>query len=174
MMSPILSPGWDPAAERLLSIPALGRLRGMGPTPCPQLTLRPKYSPDNLDYILCPKQWLLGTTDYLTSISASVLTATGSTTDLKVSWCSIVSGQGVLFLGGGPPGTLQTIQVSLGTLYGRLWSAPIYLAISSTLAAASPKPVPTLPDGTPIPPNAIRLPDGSILTDDNGQPYLIA
>ncbi|KGB24724.1 hypothetical protein [Acetobacter tropicalis] len=48
------------------------------------------------------------------------------------------------------------------------------MAISSTLSAASAQPVPTLPDGTPVPPNAIQLPDGSILTDDNGQPYLIA
>lgn len=174
MIPPILSPGWEPATERMLSIPAPHRIRGLGPTPSPQLTLRPKSSKDNLDYGLCPKQWLEGTTDHATHVAATVLTATGDQTDLAVSWASLVSGLPVLFLGGGQPGTVQTLQVTITTQQGRVWSAPVSIAISSILEAASPLPVPTLPDGTTVPPNAIQLPDGTILIDPMGKPYLIA
>lgn len=164
MISPILSPGWEPAAARMLSIPAPQRLRGLGPTPSPQLTLQPKSSADNLDYGLCPQQWLAGTTDYVAHVAASVLTATGDQADLTISWVSLVSGTPVLFLGGGQPGTVQTLQVSLTTQQGRVWSAPVSLAITNTLSASGPLAVPTLSDGTPIPPNAMQLPGGGILT----------
>ncbi len=164
MTAPIISPGWEPAAERMLSMPAPQRLRGMGPTPSPQLTLRPKSSADNLDYGLSPQQWLAGTTDYVASVSATVLTGTGTATDLTVLMSFIVSGVPVLFLGGGEPGTVQTLQVTVRTQQGRIWSSPVSIAIYDTISATQPNIVPTLTDGTPIPPNAIRLPGGDILS----------
>nr|WP_244284957.1 hypothetical protein [Acetobacter persici] len=110
----------------------------------------------------------------MASVSAGVPTATGSATDLAVLWTSIVNGLACVFLGGGPPGTTQTVRVTVGTQQGRTISQDVALAISTYSTATSAGTVPTLPDGTPVPPNAIRLPNGSILTDNSGQPYLFA
>ncbi|WP_259329174.1 hypothetical protein [Acetobacter pasteurianus] len=84
-----------------------------------------------------------------------------------------MNGLACVFLGGGEPGTTQTVNVEITTQQGRVISQDVLIAIVSGTASA-PNPVPTLPNGTPIPPNAIQLPDGVILLADNSQPLLIA
>lgn len=51
---------------------------------------------------------------------------------------------------------------------------PISVAILADTPAAQAQPVPRLADGTPVPPNALALPGGAILTSPSGTPYLIA
>ncbi|WP_456304270.1 phage fiber-tail adaptor protein [Acetobacter persici] len=138
------------------------------------LSWAPKSSADRFDFSLDLSEILSCTGDYVASVSAGVPTATGSATDLAVLWTSIVNGLACVFLGGGPPGTTQTVRVTVGTQQGRTISQDVALAISTYSTATSAGTVPTLPDGTPVPPNAIRLPNGSILTDNSGQPYLFA
>ncbi|WP_456304458.1 phage fiber-tail adaptor protein [Acetobacter senegalensis] len=175
MIAPIPSPIWQPAAARVIPISAPANLRTRGLVPeIVTLSWAPKSSADNFDFSLDLSEILSCTADYIASVTARVTTATGSGSDLVVLWVSIVNGLACVFLGSGLPGTTQTVRVVVGTQQGRVIAQEVLLSINSYSQATSPQPVPTLPDGTPVPPNAIRLPDGSILTDDNGQPYIIA
>lgn len=175
MTAPIPSPTWQPAAARVIPIAAPANLRTRGLVPeIVTLSWAPKSSAEQFDFSLDLSGMLECTGDYAASVLASIPTATGMKTDLTVLWVSIVNGLACVFLGGGQPGTTQTVRVSITTQQGRVIVQDIQLAIDVFSEPATPQPVPTLPDGTPVPPNAIRLPDGSILTDDNGQPYIIA
>nr|WP_298794640.1 hypothetical protein [uncultured Acetobacter sp.] len=175
MTAPLPSPGWQPAPARTipLALPPGLRLRGLVAEDV-RLAWAPKASGDNLDFTLTPHTWLHGTGDYLASVTASVLTATGAQTDLTVLWATLLHGKACIFLGGGIPGTVQEVQVSLTTQQGRSLVQPVSVAILANTSASARQPVPHLADGTPVPPNAIALPDGSILTGQAGSPYLIA
>lgn len=175
MTAPISSPIWQPAASRVIPIAAPANLRTRGLVPeIVTLSWAPKSSADRFDFSLDMSEILSCTGDYVASVSASVPTATGSATDLAVLWTSIVNGLACVFLGGGQPGTVQTLQVSLTTQQGRVWSAPVSLAITNTLSASGPLAIPTLPDGTPVPPNAMQLPRGGILTLGGSQTRVIS
>lgn len=128
---------------------------------------------DALDYTLTPAAWLEGTGDTLASVTASVPTATGQDTDMAVLWVTIIQGMASVFLGSGPPDTVQTVQMVLHTVQGRSVTVSMQLYISTESAATLPPQVPTLPDGTPIPPNALLAPQG-VITTPTGQPYLLA
>ncbi|GAN69273.1 phage fiber-tail adaptor protein [Acetobacter orleanensis] len=175
MTAPLPSPNWQPAAARTIPLtrpPGL-RLRGLvAEEVC--LAWAPKASGDNLDFTLDPQSWLCGTGDYLASVQADVLTATGTSTDLTVVWTTLLHGMACVFLGGGVPGTVQQVRVAVTTQQGRSLVQPIAVAILAEAPAAEPQPVPCLADGTPVPPNAIALPGGAILTGPSGTPYLIA
>lgn len=172
-MIPLPSPIWQPSISRTLILPAPSLLRSAPTYPSSFLVWPKKNSAENFDFSLDASEVLRGTNDYIAHVSASVTTAQGLPTDLSVSWCSIVNGLACVFLGGGEPGTTQTVNVEITTQQGRIISQDVLIAIVSG-AASAPNPVPTLSDGTPIPPNAMRLPEGSILLADNGQPLLIA
>lgn len=139
-----------------------------------------KSSADNLDYAIDCTKWLEACSDRLVSAQASIDGGDGALSILSNGWNSIMRGPttgrtyAVIWLGGGTPSALYTIHIVLGTASGRQIEQFLYLPINGISSSKAPRPVPTLPDGTPVPPNAIRLPDGSILTDDNGQPYIIA
>lgn len=175
MTAPIPSPIWQPAASRIIPIAAPANLRTRGLVPeIVTLSWAPKSSADQFDFSLDLSEILSCTGDYVASVSASVPTATGSTDDLVALWTSIVNGLACVFLGSGPPGTTQTVRVTVGTQQGRVITQGVALAINLYSPATPPQPAPALTDGTPVPPNAMRLPDESILTDSSGQPYLIA
>lgn len=146
MTAPLLSPNWCPAAARCipLAVPAGLRLRGLVGQAV-MLSWAPKSSADTLDFTLDPTDWLQGTGDYLASVSAAVPTATG-----------------------------QTVMVRVTTQQGRRLCQPVSLAITATGAATVAATVPSLPDGTPVPPNALALSDVVILTTESGHPYLLA
>lgn len=166
MTPPIPSPIWQPACARtiVISEPTNLRARGLVASIIP-LSWAPKSSAENFDFSLNASEILCCTNDYISHVSASVLTAQGLPTDLSVSWCSIVNGLACVFLGGGEPGTTQTVNVEITTRQGRLISQDVCIAISSGIGRA-PNPVPILSDGTPVPPNALRLPDNFILALD--------
>lgn len=175
MIAPLPSPNWQPAVARTipLTLPPGLRLRGLvAEDVC--LAWAPKSSGDNLDFALDPKNWLSGTGDYLSSVTADVLTATGAATDLTVLWVTLLHGTACIFLGGGVPGTVQQVRVAVTTRQGRRLVQSVLVSIVANAPAALPEPVPCLPDGTPVPPNAIALPGGAILTGPSGTPYLIA
>ncbi|GLH29744.1 hypothetical protein WSS15_23940 [Acetobacter pasteurianus] len=164
MTAPIPSPIWQPAASRVIPIAAPANLRTRGLVPeIVTLSWAPKSSADHFDFSLDLSEILSCTGDYVASVSASVPTATGVAADLAVLWTSIVNGLACVFLGGGEPGTTQTVSVEITTQQGRIISQDVLIAIASGVAS-TPNPVPTLADGTPVPPNAMRLPDKSILS----------
>lgn len=177
MIAPIPSPTWQPAAARVIPMVAPANLRTRGLVPeIVTLSWAPKSSAEQFDFSLDLTGILECTGDYAASVLASIPTATGTATDLTVLWVSIVNGLACVFLGGGQPGTTQTVRVSVTTQQGRVIYQDILLAIDVFSEPAPAQPVPTLPDGTPVPPNAMRLPAAlSILTDDQtGLPFIIA
>lgn len=165
MTAPIPSPIWQPAASRVIPIAAPANLRTRGLVPeIVTLSWAPKSSADRFDFSLDLSEILSCTGDYVASVSASVPTAAGSETDLAALWTSIVNGLACVFLGGGPPGSTQTVRVTVGTQQGRVITQDVALAINAYSVATPAGQPPTLTDGTPIPPNAMRLPGGGVLT----------
>lgn len=165
MTAPIPSPIWQPAASRVIPISAPANLRTRGLVPeIVTLSWAPKSSADHFDFSLDLSEVLSCTGDFVASVSASVPTATGSTDDLVALWTSIVNGLACVFLGSGPPGTTQTVRVTVGTQQGRVITQDVALAINLYSPATPPQPAPALTDGTPVPPNAMQLPGGGILT----------
>ncbi len=170
----VLVPGWQPASARVLPVMITPGLCLRGQLAEQVVQAWPaRSSADALDYTLTPAAWLQGTGDTLASVTASVLTATGQNTDLAVLWVSIIQGMACVFLGSGPPDTVQTVQMVLHTVQGRSVTVNVQLYIGTESAATLPPRVPTLADGTPIPPNALLAPQVVIITP-TGQPYLLA
>lgn len=62
---------------------------------------------------------------------------------------------------------MQTVRVTVTTQQGRVICQDVQIAISAGFPGATSGAVPALSDGTPIPPNALRLPDNSILSLDS-------
>ncbi|MBS0961139.1 phage fiber-tail adaptor protein [Acetobacter thailandicus] len=175
MTAPLLSPGWRPSPARMIKLAAVPDLRLRGLVACQaQLSWAPKSGADNLDFSLDASGWLKGTEDYLACVSACVPTVTGLETDLRVLWATVMSGLACFFLGGGIPGTVQTVQLTLVTQQGRRLTLPVSVAIRTDSAAAPPVCVPHLADGTPLPPNTLSLQNDVALTTNDGKPYLIA
>lgn len=133
----------------------------------------PKSPTDVLEYALDPVRWLADSGDVLDQITA-IVPDRASDADLTVLWAAKVNGLAVVCLAGGLPGTTVPVQVSLKTVSGRQHTERVFVVINADSSAQPVTPGPTLPDGSPIPPNAIRLPDGSILTTDDNRPLLLA
>ena len=171
----VMSPNWKPSPGRSIpvAIPVNIRTRALL-ADIPQLSWAPKTSADNLDYVVDPTDWLAEVGDILVSVEGKVLTATGIPTDLAVSWASVISGMAVVFLGGGPPGTIQTVNVTMTSSSGRIVTTSVQIAISTATDAAEPQTVPALSSGTPVPPNAMQLGGNRILVVASGAPYIIA
>ncbi|PHY94245.1 hypothetical protein CSR02_06180 [Acetobacter pomorum] len=170
----VLAPGWQPASARVLPVMIAPGLCLRGQLAEQVVQAWPaRSSADALDYTLTPAAWLQSTGDTLAKVEASVPTATGQNTDLAVLWVTIIQGMACVFLGSGPPDTVQTVQMVLHTVQGRSVTVNVQLYISAQSAATPPPQMPTLADGTPIPPNAVLAPQG-VLTNSTGQPFLLA
>ncbi|MCG4261396.1 hypothetical protein K6W36_12550 [Acetobacter senegalensis] len=176
MIAPIPSPIWQPAAARVIPISAPANLRTRGLVPeIVTLSWAPKSSADHFDFSLDMSEILDATGDHIAFIErVDIPTASGDPTQLTVLWSSIVNGLACIMLGGGTPGETEEVIVYVVTQQGRRLAPKVLLAVTSETAATVPNPAPTMSSGVPVPPNAIQLPSVSILTDDNGQPYLIA
>ena len=174
----VSSPGWSasPARTVALAAPSAAPLRGISIAPLPP-AWPAKSSADCLDVALDVAAWLAETGDSLAGLAVTA-PSPASPTDPRVLWCTILSGQPVLFVGGGQPGTTVPVQVLLITSAGRRHAEQVQLPINAATPPTAPAPAPQLamPGGGawPIPPNAVALPDGSILTDDAGTPFLFA
>lgn len=177
-MPQVLSPGWTASAARtvVLSAPSSVAFRGLSVAQV-ALVWPGKASADCLDCSLDVAAWLAETGDALAGLEVT-FPAPVVATDLQVLWCTILSGQPVIFLGGGQPGTSVPVQILLITVAGRRHLEQVQMPINSDGQATVPMAVPQLVllagGMTPIPPNAIALPNGRILTNDAGMPYLLA
>ncbi|MFT9064578.1 MAG: hypothetical protein ABF430_12310 [Acetobacter persici] len=176
MTAPIPSPVWQPAASRVIPIAAPANLRTRGLVPeIVTLSWAPKSSADHFDFSLDLSAILDQTGDHLAAIEqVDIPTASGLPTELTVLWSSVVQGLACIMLGGGSPGEIEQIVVYVVTQQGRRLAPRVELAITAATDATTPTPAPTMPGDIPVPPNAIQLPDGTILTGPGGRPYLIA
>ncbi|GAN64718.1 phage fiber-tail adaptor protein [Acetobacter indonesiensis] len=170
MITLIPSPTWQPAAVRVLPIVAPANLRTRGLVPeIITLSWAPKSSADHFDFSLDLSAILDATGDHIAAIEhVEIPVASGLPTQLAVLCSSIVNGLACIMLGGGAPGETDEIVVYVVTQQGRRLAPRILLTITTETDASIPTPAPTMSGGVPVPPNAIRLPGGLILTDDNG------
>ncbi|MDG6093887.1 hypothetical protein LOC54_01965 [Acetobacter sp. AN02] len=116
--------------------------------------LHPKASADILDYSVDWSLRFRGTGDRITTVTAKVPSATGTSTDLTVMWsgvyCDLTS---VFMLASGPPLTAQNVLVEIATEQGRKDSVLLSIRVTD----ATP--------GTPPPSGTVTLPSD---TTSNG------
>ncbi|WP_456303909.1 phage fiber-tail adaptor protein [Acetobacter cibinongensis] len=132
-----------------------------------------KHSADSVDYTLEPASWLSGTGDHISQCLVSVRPDCDDG-NFTICWSTVVNGQASFFVGGGVPSAAYFVLCDIQTQQGRFKRISVTIPVVAYSPQSPARPVPTLPDGTPVPPNAIQLPDGSILTDDSGTPFIIA
>ncbi|MBS1003156.1 phage fiber-tail adaptor protein [Acetobacter thailandicus] len=169
MTNPITSGRWSPSSARTIEAGAPVNLRARGLlaeiTP---LSLAPKNSGDVLDFSVDFSALFDSNTDALSKVcSVSIANKTNDPSELTILWTSIVNGLACVFLGGGITDTIRSLTVTAATRNGLTLSTTVELAIiGSDNCTPCLCDYQTLPDGTGIPPNAMVLPGGSILTKD--------
>lgn len=175
MTSPIPSPVWKPAAVRTLVIPT-AMILSTGVSGPEAIIIAPaKHSADSVDYTLDPSAWLSGTGDYINQCIASICPDSVDE-NLALGWYSVVNGCAAFFVGGGCPGKAYVVFCDIQTQQGRFKRISVTIPVVSYSTQSPARIVPSLANGTGIAPNTIQLPDslGSILTDDEGLPFLLA
>jgi hypothetical protein len=131
------------------------------PTDLPPLVWPTKDPGDVLDYSLDLSAALAGDpTDQVVSIA--VTTQPGGGVGDLVAGRMVASGTtAVVWFSAGVPGTTYSVQLSVGTLNGRVIGRSVLLPVQ-TLAAVAP------------PANPLTTDAGAIVTDQNGNPILIS
>jgi len=160
-MSGFVSQLWQPSTARTVSLNGLLPLpRGVLPADLPPLVWPAKDPGDVLDYEFDISAALVGDpTDQVSSVTVT-LVPTGNPGDLTLGR---VVGQGaavVLWLSAGNIGVVYAVQISVGTLKGRVIGRTVLLPVQQ-LAAVQPPAAPLTTDA------------GSIVTDQNGNPILV-
>lgn len=176
-MTVVAEVGWTLSAARTLTLSeqatAVVRSRSQAALP---LIWPGMASADALDFAIDPTAWLTEIADELVSVTASV-PALVLPTDLQLLWVTILQGMAVIFAAGGQPNTTVPVELVLTTAAGRRVAQLSHIVINGDSPAMPAPAWPQLTVGTGtmgIPPNAIVLPNGKILTNAAGLPYLLA
>jgi hypothetical protein len=160
-MSSYVSQIWQPSTARAVALDGMLPLpRGVIPADLPPLVWPAKDPGDVLDYELDVSAALAGDpTDQVSTVNVTIVPS-GGTGDLAVGR---VIGQGavaVLWLSAGQVGVVYAVQISVGTVKGRVIGRTVLLPVQQ-LAAVQPPASPLTSDA------------GSVITDQNGNPILI-
>lgn len=156
---------WKVDRRRIVNLSAGMRQSCSCNSGCGGLEWPLKYSADKLEYGVDCTAWLQEGADTLGPISVYA-----SPDGLSVGWPTImrdpVTGRvyAVVYLGGGIAGEAYAVTFILKTTQARTKTETVRLSVNSHSAQSDSVNVPRLPDGTPVPPNAIRAPNCSILT----------
>ena len=160
-MSTTVSQIWQPSTARIVTLNGLLPLpRGVLPADLPPLVWPAKDPGDVLDYELDISAALAGDpTDQVATVAVTIV-PNGDVGDLTLG--SVV-GQGavaVLWLSAGVVGVVYSVQISIGTLKGRVIGRTVLLPVQQ-LAAVPPPTTPLFTDA------------GAVVTDQNGNPILV-
>ena len=152
---------WRPSTARSVALDALLPLpRGALPADLPPLAWPAKDPGDVLDYELDASAVLAGDpNDRVATVAATVL-PNASPADVQVGQAAADGAVAVLWLSGGQAGTVYAVQVSLGTLKGRVIGRTVLLPVRQMAAVAPP----SLP---------LTAETGVVITDQNGNPILV-
>ncbi|MGV4857118.1 phage fiber-tail adaptor protein [Acetobacter senegalensis] len=124
-----------------------------------------KVSADTLDYAVDCTSWLKNGADTLGPFSVMV-----EPEGLDILWPTVMRNPdtgrvyAVVCLSGGSTGQTYTITFLLTTLLGRTRTTAIQLPVNTLWSQKRHRGGISLPDGTPVAPNSLQTPDGSILT----------
>ena len=154
-------PLWQPASARSVAVDGLLPLpRGVLPSDLPPLAWPAKDPGDVLDYSLDLSAALTGDpTDQVAAVSVTIQ-PNGGASDVQVGRIVGSGSSAVVWLSAGQAGTTYAVQLSVGTLKGRVIGRTVLLPVQQ-LANAGP------------PANPLTTEAGSIVTDQNGNPILI-
>jgi hypothetical protein len=134
--------------------------RGVIPADMPAPIWPVKDPGDVLDYELDVSAALAGDpSDQVSSVSVTIVPS-GNPGDLTLGRVAARGTAAVLWLSAGQPEVTYAVQISVGTLTGRVIGRTVLLPVQ-TLAAALPPANPLLTD------------TGTVVTDQNGNPILV-
>jgi hypothetical protein len=152
---------WQLSSARRIALNGLLPLpRGVVPADLPPLVWPAKDPGDVLDYALDLSAALAGDpTDQVASVGV-VVQPSGNPGDLVTGSVVANGTSAVVWFSAGVAGTTYAVQLSIGTLKGRVISRSVLLPVQSLAAAASVN-------------NPLTTSTGSIVTDQNGNPILI-
>jgi hypothetical protein len=158
-MSTTLSHLWKPSHARLVTIDSFIPVpRGSSPTAPPPLNWPTKDPGDILDYILDIGPAIVGN-DGDGIATAEVSLAPSNPGDLELQSTSADGSRIILWLAGGQAGTVYTITFLITTINKRSLQRSVLLPV-------------VLLSVPVVPPNAIVMTAGVMLTDQNGNPVL--
>jgi hypothetical protein len=154
-------PLWQPSSARSVALEGLLPLpRGVLPADLPPLVWPIKDPGDVLDFSLDLSAALAGDpTDQVSTVGVTTVPS-GNPGDLAVGRVVAAGASAVIWLSAGVAGTTYSVQVTVGTLNGRIIGRTVLLPVQQ-LAAVPPPASPLLTDA------------GAVVTDQNGNPILI-
>jgi hypothetical protein len=154
-------PLWQPSSARSIALDGLLPLpRGVLPADLPPLAWPTKDPGDVLDYSLDISAALAGdTTDQVVTVAVTTQPS-GGASDVQVGRIVASGTSAVVWLSSGVAGTIYSVQLTVGTLNGRLIGRTVLLPVQQLAA-------------TPPPSNPLFTDAGSIVTDQNGNPILV-
>ncbi len=154
-------PLWQMSNARSVALDGLLPLpRGVMPADVPVLAWPIKDPGDVLDYTLDLSPALAGdSTEQVATVGVTVSPA-GSPGDLVVGQIVGNGTRAVIWLSAGVAGTTYSVQVTVGTLKGRVIARTVLLPVQQLAGATAP-------------PNPLTTNSGSIITDQNGNPILV-
>ena len=160
-MSQAVSPLWQPSSARTVAVDGLLPLpRGVLPTDLPPLIWPTKDPGDVLDYTLDLSAALAGDpTDQVASVGVTVQPS-GNPGDLLAGKVASGGTGAVVWLSAGVTGTVYAVNLSIGTLKGRVIGRTVLLPVQPLAS-------------TPPPSNPLFADTGTVITDQNGNPILI-
>ena len=150
---------WRPSSSRTIQLDSFIPVpRGSAAVAPPLLNWPAKDPADILDYRFDISPSLFsGDGDSIATLDATV--SPSAPGDLNIVSMTADSSRAVLWMTGGQSGTVYTITISVGTASGRLIQRSILLPVITLSTPATP-------------PGAIVMTDGTVLTDQNGNPVL--
>jgi hypothetical protein len=130
------------------------------PADLPPLVWPIKDAGDVLDYSLDLSAALAGdVTDQVATVAVAIQ-PNGAAGDLQVGRIVGSGTSAVVWLSAGVAGTTYAVQLTIGTLKGRVIGRTVLLPVQQLAA-------------TPAPSNPLTTEAGSVVTDQNGNPILI-
>jgi hypothetical protein len=161
-MSQGVPPLWQPSSARSVALDGLLPLpRGVMPADLPPLMWPIKDPGDILDYSLDLSAALAGDpTDQVATVAVTPQ-PNGNAGDLQVGRIVGSGTSAVIWFSAGVAGTTYAVQVTVGTLKGRVIGRTVLLPVQQLVGVASPV-------------NPLTTDVGSIVTDQNGNPILVS
>ncbi len=160
-MAKAVSQHWRPSVARSVALDGSAPLpRGVLPSDIAPLVWPAKDPGDVLDYEIDASAVLAGDpSDQVATVAVTVVPAV-SPADVQVGRVVAEGAVAVLWLSGGQAGTVYAVQVSIGTLKGRIVGRTVLLPVQA-MARVLPAAVPLVAG------------DGTVVTDQNGNPILV-
>lgn len=153
---------WRPSGARLVALDGMLPLpRGVLPADVPPLVWPAKDPGDVLDFALDATAALAGdTTDRIATASVAIVPQ-ASSADVQLGNVVADGAVVVMWLSSGQANTVYSVQITMSTLNGRTIGRTVLLPVQEMAAV-------------PPPTSVLTTEAGAVVTDQNGNPILVA